>query len=56
MITHFHSLSVEAMERRGGKEGMGRRHEVVKAKNLSGREQSARLKSACLSQRSQIDP
>ena len=44
VIAHFNSLSVEAIERRGGKEGMEGGHEVVKAKK-SGREQSARLKS-----------
>ena len=32
MIAHFNSLSVEAIERRGGKEGMEGRREVVKAK------------------------
>ena len=35
MTAHFNSLSVEAIERRGGKEGMEGRHEAVKAKNLA---------------------
>ena len=35
VIAHFNSLSVEAMERRGGKERMEGRREVVKAKNLA---------------------
>ena len=48
MIGHFNSLSVEAIKRTGGKDGMEGRRELVKAKK-SGREQSARLKSARLS-------
>ena len=35
MIAHFSALSKEAIERRGGKEGMEGRREVVKAKNLA---------------------
>ena len=41
------SLSKEAIERKGRKEGMEGRREVAKAQK-SGREQSARLKSARL--------
>ena len=35
VIAHFQSLSVEAIERRRGKEGMGGRSEAVKAKILA---------------------
>ena len=35
VIAHFNSLSKEAIERRGGKEGMEGRCEVVKAKDLA---------------------
>ena len=35
MIEKFYSLSVEAIERRGAKEGMEGGGEVVKAKNLA---------------------
>ena len=35
MIAHFNSLSVEAIERRGLKEGIEGRREAVKAKILA---------------------
>ena len=35
MIAHFISLSVEGIERRGGKEGMEGRREAVEAKILA---------------------
>ena len=35
MTAYFNSLSVEAIERRGGEEGMEGRREVVKAKILT---------------------